>query len=100
MGRDGPYEKGSLRRGPGCLTGPFTEKDDEKAYGKAGPLREAPDREGRSLREGPVLTGESLTGMAPFTKKDGLWEATGRDFTRIGREFPLVCRRPKKAVFS
>ena len=41
--RDGPYEKGSLRRGPGCLTGPFTEKDDEEAYGKAGPLREAPD---------------------------------------------------------
>ena len=31
-----------------------------------------PYREGRSLREGPPY-GESLTGMAPFTKKDGLW---------------------------
>ena len=98
-------ERGSLRKALRKSRGALrvdlvTEKDDEKAYGKAGPLREAPDGEGRSLREGPVLTGESLTGMAPFTKKDGLWEATGRDFTRIGREFPLVCRRPKKAVFS
>ena len=38
--------------------------------------------------------------MAPLTRKDGLWEATGRDFTRIGRECPLVRRRPKKAAFS
>ena len=78
----------------------------EEAYGKAGPLREAPYGEGRSLREGPgpygkgPLTGESLTGMVSFTKKDGLWETTGTDFTRIGREFPLVRRRPKMAVFS
>ena len=63
------------RAGPFLVFLPFKE-----AYGKAGPLREAPYGEGRSLREGPVLTGESLT--------------------RIGREFPLVCRRPKKAVFS
>ena len=54
--REAPYGEGrSLRKGPqgpGCLTGPFTEKDDEEAYGKVGPLREAPYREGRSLRIG------------------------------------------------
>ena len=88
------------------LSLPFKE-----AYGKAGPLREAPYGEGRSLWEGPPYGegrslregspyGQSLTGMAPFTKKDGLWETTGTDFTRIEREFPLVRRRPKKAVFS
>ena len=85
-----------------------------KTYGKAGPLREAPYEEGQSLREGPVLTG-ALTGRPPYGKapygeasyekapyelQESLQEATGRDFTRIGREFPLVCRRPKKAVFS
>ena len=95
-----------LRAGPFLAFLPFKE-----AYGKAGPLREAPYGEGRSLREGPPYGegrslregppyGESLTGMAPFTKKDGLWEATGKDFTKIGREFPLVRCRPKKAVFS
>ena len=42
----------------------------KEAYGKAGPLRETPYAKGRSLREGPVLTGGSLTGMIPFTKKD------------------------------
>ena len=59
------------------LSLPFKE-----AYGKAGPLREAPYGEGRSLREGPpygegrslregpVLTGGSLTRTVPFTKKD------------------------------
>ena len=77
-----------------------------KIYGKA-------YEEGRSLREGPVLTG-ALTGRPPYGKapygeasyekapyelQESLQEATGRDFTRIGREFPLVCRRPKKAVF-
>ena len=79
-GRLGPYGK------------PLTGRDGP--YGKGPPYGE-----GRSLQEGPPY-GESLTGMAPFTKKDGLWEATGRDFTRIRREFPLVRRRPKKAVFS
>ena len=78
-GRLGPYGK------------PLTGRDGPYGKGNYG--------EGRSLREGPPY-GESLTGMAPFTKKDGLWEATGRDFTRIGRELPLVRRRPKKAVFS
>ena len=33
---------------------PLTEKDDEEAYGKAGPLWEAPYRKGR---EEPALTG-------------------------------------------
>ena len=81
-----------------------------KTYGKAGPLREAPYEEGRSLREGPVLTG-ALTGRPPYGKAPygeasykkapyELQESLQRDFTRIGREFPLVCRRPKKAVFS
>ena len=37
---------------------------------------------------------------APYELQESLREATGRDFTRIGREFPLVRRRPKKAVFS
>ena len=49
-GRDGPYGKGrSLRKGPGCLTGPFTKKDDEEAYG---------------LYE----KGKSLTGKSPYGK--------------------------------
>ena len=123
-------ERGSLRKALRKSRGALrvdlvTEKDDERLTGrlnlygkpltgkgrgalrvpsqrrtKAEPLREAPYGEGRSLREGRVLTGESLTGMAPFTKKDGLWEAMGRDFTRIGREFALVRRKPKTAVFS
>ena len=82
-----------------------------KTYGKAGPLREAPYEEGRSLREGPVLRG-ALTGRPPYGKapygeasyekapyelQESLREATGRDFTRIGREFPLVCRRLPRA---
>ena len=100
-GRDGPYGKGrSLREGPlrdGSLhkkekeeacgqslregpvltegsfmgMGPFTKKDDEGAYGKVGPLREAPYGERRSLREGPLLTGGSFTGISLFTEKDG-----------------------------
>ena len=49
--------------------GPFAEKDDEEAYGK--PL---------TGKDGPYGKGRSLPG------------------SRIGREFPLVCRRPKKAV--
>ena len=58
--RDGPYGKGQSFTGrAGVPYGAFTEKDDEEAYGKAGPLREAPYREERSLREGPVLTGRA-----------------------------------------
>ena len=61
-GRAGPYGR--------TLTGmgPFTEKDDEEAYGKAGPLREASYK--RDGPYGPVLTGGSFTGMGPFTEKD------------------------------
>ena len=79
------------RAGPFLAFLPFKE-----AYGKAGPLteRDDPYGKGRSLRESP------LRGWLPLPKKDGLWEATGRDVTRIGREFPLVRRRPKKTVFS
>ena len=69
--------------------------------------------------QGPLradrLTGRFLTGRPPYGKapygeasyekaphelQESLREATGRDFTRIGREFPLVRRRPKKVVFS
>ena len=53
----------SLREGPGSFTG----QDNEEAYGKAGPLREAPYGEERSLREGPVLTG-----LGPFIEKNDL----------------------------
>ena len=84
-----------LRAGPFLAFLPFKE-----AYGKAGPLREAPCGEGRSLREGPLRRGTVLTGRAPLRgvpygdgslyKKGRLLEATGRDFTRIGRELPLV----------
>ena len=31
----GEASYGSLWEGPGSLTGPFTQKDDEEAYGKA-----------------------------------------------------------------
>ena len=118
--RAGPFLDLLPFKGPfsltGALTGPPYGKAPygEASYGKAGPLQEAPYEEGRSLREGPVLTG-ALTGRPPYGKapygeasyekapyelQESLQEATGRDFTRIGREFPLVCRRPKKAVFS
>ena len=50
-----------------------------------------------ALREGPLRGG--FLREAPYELQESLREATGRDFTRIGREFPLVCRRPKKAVF-
>ena len=67
--RDGSYGKGGtvLTGRAGRLTGragvpygSFTEKDDEEAYGKAGPLREAPYREERSFREGPYRKGREL----------------------------------------
>ena len=67
------YEKaGPLRAGGTVLTGrgeslglgPFTEKDDEEAYGRLGPYGKPFYGEERSLREGPVLTKRSLTGRA------------------------------------
>ena len=110
-GEDGPYGKD---RSLGM--GPFTEKDDERAYGKVAPLRgrsyiwEGPlhpfTRQGRrrGLWEGWALTGNggtlregSLT-RRPLTRREVPGKLTG-SFTRIGREFPLVCRRPKRAVF-
>ena len=81
--------EGPLRplRGGTVLTGrsgvpyrSFTEKDDEEAYGKA-----------------PY--GEASYEKAPYELQESLREAMGRDFTRIGREFPLACRRPKKGCF-
>ena len=60
--------------------GPFLELTGDtfnyrKAYGKAGPLREAPYEEGRSLREGPVglREGRALTG-SPLRGGTGLRE--------------------------
>ena len=50
---------GPLREAPYGEVPPFTKKYDEEAYGKAEPLREAPYGEGRSLREGPILTGRA-----------------------------------------
>ena len=50
--------------------------------------------------DGKAPYGEASYEKAPYELQESLREATGRDFTRIGREFPLVCRRPKKAVFS
>ena len=43
--------------------------------------------------------GQTALQKAPYELQESLREATGRNFTRIEREFPLVCRRPKKAVF-
>ena len=43
--------------------------------------------------------GEASYGKAPYELHESLREAMGRDFTRIGREFPHACRRPKKSRF-
>ena len=49
--------------------------------------------------DGKAPYGEASYEKAPYELQESLRETTGRDFTRIGREFPLVCRRPKKVVF-
>ena len=48
---------------------------------------------------GKAPYGEASYEKAPYELQESLREATGRDFTRIGREFPLVCRRQKKGRF-
>ena len=88
-GRDGPYGKGrSLTGRAGVPYGSFTEKDDEEAYGKAGPLREAPYREERSLREGPYRKGRELhrEGRRDVPPPRGLFTGalTGTTFLRYG----------------
>ena len=90
--RDGPYEKGrSLMEGPGSLTGPSQRRTTKRLTGRA-PFPLTGALTGRPpYRKAPY--GEASYGRAPYG-------ATGRDFTRIGREFPFVCRRPKKVVFS
>ena len=50
--------------------------------------------------DGKAPYGEASYEKAPYELQESLWEAMGRDFTRIGREFPLVRRKPKKVVFS
>ena len=47
---------------------------------------------------GKAPYGEASYEKAPYELQESLRETTGRDFTRVGREFPLVCRRPKKVV--
>ena len=74
----GPFLDHFPLKGPFPLTGALTGRPP---YGKA-----------------PY--GEASYGKAPYELQESLREAAGRDFARIGREFPLVCRRPKKAVFS
>ena len=65
-----------MRKGPGCLTGPFTKKDERLGpYKKPLTERVGPYGKGRSLREG------FLQGW-PFTKKDEegygkAWALTG-----------------------
>ena len=125
--RAGPFLDLLPFKGPFSLTGATYEEGPygdrlmgspygEASYGKAGPLQEAPYEEGRSLRAGvpygsftekddeeaygKAPYGEASYEKAPYELQESLREAMGRDFTRIGREFPLVCRRPKKAVFS
>ena len=117
--RAGPFLDLLPFKGPfsltGALTGPPYGKAPygEASYGKAGPLQEAPYEEGRagvpygSFTEkedeeayGKAPYGEASYEKAPYELQESLREIMGRDFTRIGREFPLVCRRPKKAVFS
>ena len=111
----GPFPlTGALTGRPPYGKAPYGEASYEKAryelqkgYGKlrGGTLPEL----GAALREGSLradrLTGRPLYGEASYEKaphelQESLREATGRDFTRIGREFPLVRRRPKKVVFS
>ena len=82
--REGPYGGGTVKKGrrrglrggtvltgrAGVPYGSFTEKDDEEAYGMAGPYGEAPYEEGRSLREGPVPYGRAGLPYGSFTEKD------------------------------
>ena len=101
----------------GALTGPPLREEPpygQASYGKAGPSQEAPYEEGRSLREGPVLTGaltgrpplregpitgRLLTRRPPYELQENLREATGRDFTRIGRNFRLCAVDQKRPFF-
>ena len=81
--RAGPFLDLLPFKGPFSLTGALTGPPYGKvSYGRAGPLQEAPYEEGRSLREGPVITG-ALTGRPPYGK------AMGTDFTRIWRKRPF-----------
>ena len=119
-----------MRKAAGLREGPLTGRGGEALregsllglapYGKASygkgaltgrPLREGSLR-GGLLREDPLRETPPLRVLTnPFTEKDygkGPYEKasyrkgalTGREPTRIGGEFPLVCRRPKKAVSS
>ena len=84
--RAGPFLDLLPFKGPFSLTGALTGRLLTGRLGRP-PYGKAP-------------YGEASYEKAPYELQESLQEATGRDFTRIGREFPLVCRRPKKAVFS
>ena len=77
---------GPLRKALTKRDGPFTEKDDEEAYGKAGPLREAPYEEERSLREGPEFT-------------EAYGKLRGKTLPELGGNFRLCAVDQKRPFF-
>ena len=104
-----PLRGGTVLTGrAGVPYGSFTEKDDEEAYGKAGPLREAPYEEGRSLREGPLradrLTGRPLTGRLltrrPLTNyRKAYRKLRGGTLPELGGNFRLCAVDQKRPFF-
>ena len=91
------------RAGPFLAFLPFKE-----AYGKAGPLREAPYGEGRSLlpygegrslREGPVLTGSPLQGWLPLQKRTAYGKLLGEILPELGGNFRLCAVDQKRPFF-
>ena len=123
--REGPLRGGFLREGPPRITGKLTGSYGEGLGGNSrlcavdqkrsffpravpfldllpfkGPFPLTGALTGRPVSYEKAPYGEASYEKAPYDLQESLWEATGRDFTRIGREFPLVRRRPKKVVFS
>ena len=98
-GKDGPYGKG--RGLPQALMGPFTEENDEEAYGQAGQepgslyRRKSLHKEKGWARQGPgSLTGMSASGrLCPYGKAGGT-VLTGR--ARARRKMTeSLCRKPR-----
>ena len=77
---------GPLRKALTKRDGSFTEKDDEEAYGKAGPLRDAPYEEERSLREGPEF-------------REDYGKPWGETLPELGGNFRLCAVDQKKPFF-
>ena len=90
--RDGPYGKGrSLTGRPGVPYRSFTEKDDEEAYGKAGPLRK-PYEAGRSLHREGRLSG-------PYGKGRSSEKLRGKTLPELGGNFRLCAVDQKRSFF-